>query len=477
MPSTTPIKRFVTNIKTLEQIRLERIQAESAAFYQYDTSLDDQSPSEEDPISRLQASDVKQRFLGRRALQSDTSSDDEDISVKQIQTSEVKRRLQVSEVKKRLGGSRVQHNGDSETSTPVIKVLTLEEIRERKRRRDEELQTDEKNGTVKEITHPENNKRLKAPDTEIRRIFNFPSVETIPLTEISPQKGTIPDMEARNVQKSPPKSRIKPPPTTTRRVTVTRNKKVEGSPPKKRSHSPVIFDLGEKSNKQIRTSAEEDPQVKISPVKPIVAVAARKRPHAEDSVVPDISDRSKVTSPTPPSSPSLQKNRILLLDEPDICNPKASDKMATTSPGSSPQLKEESPTIDTSPSPKTTRRSWRTSRQTKPEEREYTPTPVFTRKIRLRKSASDSKIEESLSDNSINNSVPDEIKEPLANDSSSIKQYKHPSSLIITSPNPSELDSDLHLFSPSSEPSGNHSFDIPRGAEDILQDIDALLND
>ncbi|KAF4519312.1 hypothetical protein B566_EDAN005251 [Ephemera danica] len=417
MPSTTPIKRIVTHIKTLEQIRLERIQAESAAFYHYDSlpeegDVRDKSPAASRPQQQQQL---------------------------------------VSDLNMRLNTRRPQQNSNGD-----IKVLTLEEIRERKRRREEELKLELESDSSRSLSPPAITKKLRA--TEVKKVEPASTVKrTKPIRAVKSEPSS-PEKRATIKTTTPETS-----PSLTRRIALVKNKESTTPPPKKRAHSPVVFDLSEKSPKQVRVV---EPPVRKSPVKPMVAVAAMKRPQVDDN------EKSR----TPPVSPSGKDwQRDSMSDDNQSCSPKENNISPLVR---SPRTREQSPSTDTAS--KTTRRTWRQSKLTKPEKQEDT---VSTKKIKLRKNSLTevsnlstettsipeviSRVESTTSDFPKQNEIPLKVDISPCN---LTKRSERPCSLDIAS----NSDLDLSLLSPETEHSETG---MSRGADDILQDIDALLDD
>jgi hypothetical protein len=257
------MKRFRNAPKTLEQIRLEKIQEESAAFYNYENQ---QFVGRENSLANRLDIDFRQK-LNERQESSESRQIVVDDSV-DLRSRMMARKMQQQQ----------QQDAEVAINTENIKVLSLQEIREQRRRKQEE-----------EDGEGQSNPKLRLPKQKITFSMEVEDLEF----KMSPTKRKIEAVEEEEDEEE-------------EEVEV----EFEESKKNRRAHSPVVFDLSGRVIKKEKKSKSEkrkkkhkkekkEPAVPISldngkfenfkvtadltsPSKPTVVVLARKRVVAEE---------------------------------------------------------------------------------------------------------------------------------------------------------------------------------------------------
>lgn len=124
VPTSSPTKQSsnrVVRVKTLEEIRLERIQAESAAYYSYPTEK--QEKKEDD--------DLRNRITKRVTLRKTTGPDFKVLSLDEIR----KRKNNESDEEILSKIPKISEDDNKEDEEGVIKIKTLAEIRAEREQR------------------------------------------------------------------------------------------------------------------------------------------------------------------------------------------------------------------------------------------------------------------------------------------------------------------------------------------------------
>ncbi|XP_059481342.1 zinc finger CCCH domain-containing protein 11A-like [Neocloeon triangulifer] len=432
VPSVSPLKssRLRNAPKTLEQIRLEKIQAESAAFYNYETQQ--QFVGRESNLSNRLDIDCRARLREKQNPESRAVGPEKSQDLRAVMLS---KRMQAQ-----------QEEAKTSTNVENIKVLSIDEIREKRRRKMEEQEKE---------------------------------AQVNPPVRVPKQKITFGSEEETEV-KSPPKRKIEVNPPVPENAPSAAAKKI------KRAISPVVFDVSEKV-KKVKKSKEEKKKKKHKKEKRDADVSRKINvlPTSE-SKFPNIQITANLTSPTKPTVAVVARKRVISADEtapPDVFKRLKKE----------PQRKEA-----TEPKRKKPERPlWKPSRLVKTEEPEGEPKPAPVPKARLNVAAPVFTPKIQILSSIIKPATSAESKpvrviklkkptasEPVVEPKPEVEKVAEPSTSKLSieipkSPQRSlsqsiSIDDEFDLLSPSSNPDDS----FLRASDDkILEDIDALLNE
>jgi len=441
VPSVSPLKRFRNAPKTLEQIRLEKIQAESAAFYNYES----------------------QQFVGRESTLSNRLDVDCRQKLKESRQVALEEDLREKMLSRKAQQQQQGQKEEAETTTNIenIKVLSLEEIREKRRRKQEE-----------EEMEREMNPQIRIPKQKITFTAEEEEEDVEVEVRVSPVKRKIEAVQEEEEEEE---------------VVVEVEK--EKSKKKRRAHSPVVFDLSHKLLKKEKKNKEEkkkkkhkkekkEPKVSLdatkfenfqvtanlsSPSKPTVVVVARKRAVVEEpAVVEPCKKIKKEKSEKRPERPLWRPSRLAKPEDPIVSEAKASIGKHAESKAPLPRvvIRQKVPIQPPPPAEEP-------ARLPKSDPFEDSASVQLTRKIKLKRPAAPA-------DPSPPKREEEEFVVPAKEPSTSklsLEIPKTPPPLLSQS---ISIDDEFDLLSPCSDP--DNSF-VKTTDEKIFEDIDALLNE